>query len=140
MKKGLLLILFGAFISTASFSQDCFTRLQKAFDERGATAVANDMHRNVILSFLEDGSYYCLSGKVRVEQGFITNIFIQFEDGEYERLEKKFTNAEKKEPAISNGISEMIYIDGGERLRVVFIDNLKPKKKGYKPATLPDDI
>ena len=140
MKKGLLLLLFGTFMPTASFSQECFTRLQKAFDERGSTAIANDMHRNVILSYLEDGAYYCLSGKVRVEDGYITNIFIQYEDASYERLEKKFTNADKTEPAITNGISEMIYIDGGERLRVVFIDNLKPKKKGYKAATLPDDL
>ena len=95
MKKSLLVICV-AIISLSASGQDCFTRIQKAFDERGAYSVADDMHRNVILSFFEDGSSYCISGKARVENGFIISVFKQFQDDTYELMEKKFYNSEKK--------------------------------------------
>lgn len=121
-------------------AQDCFDRLEKAFTERGSTAVANDWHHNVILSYFEDGEYYCLTGKVRVENGTVVSIFVQYVDGEYEKVKGEFSNLEGNPPSIINGISEMIKTSSGERLKVVFIDNLKPKKKKYKPADLPDDL
>ena len=140
MKKGLLLLVFGVLLTATSFSQDCFTRLQKAFDDRGAYAVADDMHRNVILSYFEDGGSYCISGKTRVENGKIVSIFMQYDDGTYELLETKFYNAQKTNPIIVNGISEMIYTADGEKLKIIFIDQLKPKQKGFKEITLPDDL
>ena len=140
MKKSLLLILT-VFITMAAQSQDCFTRLQKAFDKRGANAVANEMHRNVILSFFdEDGSTYCISGKARVENGQIQSVFRQFEDDTYELMEKKFYSASKQPPVIVNGISEMIYNTDGEKFKIVFIDALKPKQKSYKEISIPDDL
>ena len=128
MKKSLLVICV-AIISLSASGQDCFTRIQKAFDERGAYSVADDMHRNVILSFFEDGSSYCISGKARVENGFIISVFKQFQDDTYELMEKKFYNSEKKSPTIVNGISEMIYDTDREKFKVVFIETLKPKQK-----------
>ena len=140
MKKSLLLILT-VFLSVAVNAQDCFTRLQKAFDARGSYAVADDIHRNVILSFFEeDGSSYCISGKARVENGVIQSVFKQFEDDTYELMEKKFYNAEKKPPVIVNGITEMIYNTDGEKFKIIFIDALKPKQKAYKDTALPDDL
>ena len=140
MKKSLLLVLT-VFITMAANSQDCFTRLQKAFDKRGANAVANEMHRNVILSFFdEDGSTYCISGKARVENGQIQSVFRQYEDDTYELMEKKFFSASKKPPVIVNGITEMIYNTDGEKFKIVFIDALKPKQKSYKEISLPDDL
>ena len=139
MKKSLLVICV-AIISLSASGQDCFTRIQKAFDERGAYSVADDMHRNVILSFFEDGSSYCISGKARVENGFIISVFKQFKDDTYELMEKKFYNSEKKSPTIVNGISEMIYDTDREKFKVVFIETLKPKQKEYKEVTLPDGI
>jgi len=41
---------------------------------------------------------------------------------------------------IVNGISEMILNADGEKFKVVFIEQLKPKKKAYKSVTLPDDL
>ena len=68
MKKNLLILLTSIFTISGVYAQDgCFTKLQKAFNERGANAVADDMHRNVIISYFEEGSSFCLSGKVRVE-------------------------------------------------------------------------
>lgn len=142
MKRSLLLAI-SFFTITGLFAQEenCFTRLEKAFAKRGSYTIADDMHRNVILSFFEsDGSCECLYGKVRVENGMITNIFIQFNEGDFELMDKKFYNAQKTPPKITNGISEMIYTQDGEKLRVVFIEKLKPKQREYKQAELPTDL
>lgn len=141
MKKSLLSIL-GVFIIFTSISQesDCFTKLEAAFEKRGSYSVADDMHRNVILSFFEGEESYCLNGKVRVEKGLITSIFIQYQDGDYELYDKKFYNLQKNPPKIVNGISEMIYTADNEKLRVVFIEKLKPKQREYSKANLPEDL
>lgn len=139
MKKSLLLIC-AVFISAAVNAQDCFIRLQKAFDDRGAYSISDDMHRNVILSFFEDGTSYCVSGKARVENGLVVSVFVQYDDNTYELMEKKIYNSKKQPPQIVNGISEMIYNSDGEKFKVVFIDALKPKQKSLKPAVLPDDL
>lgn len=140
MKKTIL-IAFSILSLNALFAQDgCFDRLQKAFEKRGSYAVADDMHRNVILSFFSPDGQECLSGKVRVENGFITAIFIQYRDGDYFLLEKKFYSAQKNPPKITNGISEMIFVEDGQKLRIVFIDKIKPKVREYKSAAIPDDL
>lgn len=140
MKKNILALLITV-ISFSGFSQDdCFVKLQKAFDDRGANAVANDMHRNVIVSFFDEGSSDCYAGKARVEDGVIVSIFLQFDDMTYELMEKKFYNSKKQAPIIVNGISEMIENTDGEKFKIIFIDALKPKKKGYKTVSLPSDL
>lgn len=138
----ILLGLFVAFLSFNSVAQedDCFLRLQKAFDDRGSNAVADDMHRNVYVCFFEGGESYCVQGKTRVENGGIVSVFLMYEDNTYELMEKKFYNTEKKIPQIVNGISEMIVTDDGEKFKVVFIEQLKPKKKSYKSISIPDDL
>ena len=142
MKKKLLTLLLLLLTSSASFSQgECFIRLQKAFDARGSYAVSDDMHRNVIIAFFEeDGSSFCISGKARVENGKITSVFLQYEDGTYELMKKKFYNSKKQPPSIINGITEMIYNTDGEKFKIVFIDQLKPKKKSYKTVNIPEDL
>lgn len=141
MKKTILVIL-SVFSVFALFSQDggCFPQLEKAFEKRGSYTVADDMHRNVILSFFEGEDSFCLNGKARVENGNIVSIFIQFKDGDYEFYNKKFYNAQKNPPKVNNGISEMIYTADGEKLKVVFIEKLKPKQREYQKANLPDDL
>ena len=116
MKKSLLVLVL-SLISTISFSQssECFLRLQKAFDARGAFTVADDMHRNVILSYFEvGGGSYCISGKARVENGLIVSVFLQYDDNTYELMEDKFYNSKKQPPTIVNGISEMVFNADGE--------------------------
>ena len=140
MKKQILLIFFGILLSSSAMAQDCFIRLQKAFDDRGAYSVGDNMHRNVYLSYFEDGTSRCISGKVRVENGKIVSVFMQYNDGTYELLDAKFYNSNKLQPAIINGISEMIYTAEGEKFKVVFIDQLKPKQKAFKAIELPDNL
>lgn len=141
MKKTLLSIL-GVFLFFTSIAQEnnCFSKLESAFAKRGSYSVADDMHRNVILSFFEGENSYCLNGKVRVENGMITSIFIQYQDGDYELYDKKFYNLQKNPPKITNGISEMIFTTDNEKLRVVFIEKLKPKQREYSKANLPEDL
>lgn len=142
MKKSLLfgltfLLSFGAFSQT----QDCFKKLEEAFAKRGAYTVADDMHRNVIISFFEGENTNCVSGKVRVENGVIVSVFLQYKDDTYELyMDKNVYNAKKQPPTITNGISEMIITPTGEKFRVVFIDKLKPKAKSYKEVKLPEDL
>ena len=128
MKKGLL-ILSSFLIGYATFAQDdCFKRLEEAFAKRGAYTVADDMHRNVIISYFEKEGTSCVSGKARVENGQIVSLFIQYDDNTYELIEKKFYNDKKAPPSIENGISQMIFTPDGEKFKVIFIEKLKPKQ------------
>ena len=140
MKK-ILLAGFLSFLTFSFFAQeDCFKKLEEAFAKRGSYTVADEMHRNVIITFFTPDGTECRSGKARVENGTIVSIFLQYDDNTYELYEKKFTNAKKASPTISNGISEMCISVDGEKFKVVFIDKLKPKAKSYKQADLPTDL
>lgn len=141
MKKSLL-FLSAIFISIAVSAQsDCFKKLEDAFAKRGAYTIADDMHRNVIISYFQkDGTSRCISGKVRVENGQIQSVFIQYDDDTYELMEDKFYNDKKGAPIIINGISEMIYTSKSEKFKVIFIEKLKPKQKSAKEVVLPDDL
>ncbi len=143
MKKHLLFFSL-IFISGLSLAQtapgDCYKKLEDAFIKRGSLVVADAIHPNVIICFFEEGGSRCVGGKVRVENSTITSIFLQFEDNTYELMEKKFWNAKKLPPSITNGISELILTPDGEKFKVVFIDKLKPKKQTYKEINLPDDL
>ena len=140
MKKGLL-ILSSFLIGYATFAQDdCYKRLEEAFAKRGAYTVADDMHRNVIISYFEKEGTSCVSGKARVENGQIVSLFILYDDNTYELIEKKFYNDKKAPPSIENGISQMIFTPDGEKFKVIFIEKLKPKQKTVKEAALPGDL
>ncbi|MDD2982517.1 MAG: hypothetical protein PHQ74_03935 [Crocinitomicaceae bacterium] len=142
MRKILLfgLTIFMTFAATAQ-TQDCFQKLEDAFAKRGSYTVADDMHKNVIVSFFEGDVTSCLTGKVRVENGVIVSVFLQYRDDTFELfMDKDIYTAKKQAPLIINGISEMIVTSKNEKFRVVFIDKLKPKPKAYKSAQLPDDL
>jgi hypothetical protein len=140
MKK-VLLAGFLSILSLSVFAQDdCYKKLEEAFAKRGSYTVADEMHRNVIITFFTADGTECRSGKARVENGAIVSIFLQYDDSTYELYEKKFTNLKKTSPTISNGISEMCVAVDGEKFKVVFIDKLKPKAKTYKQADLPTDL
>jgi hypothetical protein len=141
MKK-ILLSLLTVFAAAAVSAQEpsCFERLDKAFKERGSYTVTDDIHRNVIISFFEGDEVFCVKGKARVENGTLSSIFVYYDDNTSELYDKKFYNAKKQPPVITNGISELAITTDGERFRVVFIDRLKPKPKSFKPARLPDDL
>ena len=132
-----ILMTFGSFAQ----DQDCYKRLEDAFTKRGSYTVADDMHKNVIISFFEAEGTSCVTGKVRVENGVIVSVFLQYRDDTYELyMDKDIYTARKQAPLIQNGISELIVTPRNEKFRVVFIDKLKPKPRAYKSAQLPDDL
>ena len=141
--KRFLLIGLTLVLTTLTFAQadnTCYKIWEKHFKKRGAYSVADDMHRNVIVSFVEGDEAYCYRGKVRVEGGKITSIFIQYEDNTYELYDQKFYNSKRERPGIINGMSENISSENGEKLKVFFIEKVKPQKKQYKAAPLPGDM
>jgi len=97
----------------------------------------DDMHRKVIISFIEGDESFCVYGKVRVENGKIASVFVQYENDDYELMEGKLVNVRKTSASIKNGISELTINENGEKFYVLFIDKIKPKKKAYKSAAGP---
>ncbi|MEY4603219.1 MAG: hypothetical protein RIT43_511 [Bacteroidota bacterium] len=140
MKKGLLLVSSFLLGFTLFSQDDCYKRLEEAFAKRGSYTVADDMHRNVIISYFEKEGTRCVSGKVKVENGQIVSLFLMYDDNTYELIEKKFYNEKKAPPTIENGISQMILTPDGEKFKVIFIEKLKPKQKTVKEAVLPGDL
>lgn len=140
MKKKFLFVLFMSITVFSVKAQNCFTAFEKAFEKRGSYTISDDMHRNVILSFFTLEDTTCVTGKVRVENGTITSIFIEYQDNTFELMERKFFNAKKQFPTLTNGISELIYTVEGEKFKVIFIDKLKPKAKEYNKAVVPKDL
>jgi hypothetical protein len=142
MKKIAVLLLLSLGVVFDSMSQEgCFERLEKAFNERGSYTISDDIHRNVIVVFFDkDNESTCVKGKARVENGAISSIFIYFDDNTSELYDKKFHNAKRQPPRITDGISEMIFTTDGERIRIVFVDKIKPRKKQFKEAVIPDDL
>lgn len=145
MKKALLIFaLIG--LASATYAQNekpktCFDMWEAVFKKRGSYAIHDDMHRKVVVSFFEsDGSVVCYTGKVRVESGVISSVFIKYEDETYHLLDKKFYGKSQNKPKIDNGVSEMIYTEDDEKFRVLFIEQIKPKKKNFEPAPMPDEF
>jgi len=131
--KRTILLLFLTFSLSGAFAQTgCLAEWKKAFAERGAYSVSDDMHRLVYISFVENGESWCVLGKARVENGKVVSVFLQYEDGTYELMDMKLTNTTGKAPGIENGISEEIINEENEHFYVIFVEKLKPKKKEYK--------
>ena len=100
MKKTFLLLFFSVLISSAFSQSGCYSEWKEVFTKRGAYTVSDDMHRKVILSFIEEGESFCVYGKVRVENGKIVSVFVQYENGEYELMDGKLANVKKTPPSI----------------------------------------
>ncbi|MCG8577775.1 MAG: hypothetical protein MI810_23050 [Flavobacteriales bacterium] len=141
MKRTFTLLAF-TFMFSAVYSQasGCLDEWRTAFEKRGAYSVADDMHRKVYISFVEEGESFCVAGKARVENGRIVSIFLQYEDGTYELMDMEFHNKDGRPPSITNGISEEIINEKKEHFYIIFVEKLKPKKKEYKTVGGPGDI
>jgi hypothetical protein len=141
MKYILTLFLVISFVAN-SFSQgkeaSCLDAYIKAFNERGAYPVEDGTYKNVIISVVNQktGETDCFSGKVKVENTFVTAMYMMYEDGTYEYIDRKWKNENKSK--INNGITEALVTDTGEKYYVVFTEKIKPKKKQYKKVTGPD--
>lgn len=149
MRKTLLIAISSFLLLSAgnALSQEedendlnCFQKYEVAFKERGSYTISDNIYRNVMISFFEGDEVFCVRGKVRVENGYVSAIFYYYDDNTEELYDKKFHNLSNEPPSIVNGMSEMIINADRERLRVVFIDKLKPKRKKLQKMSIPDDI
>src|SRR5690554_2350916 len=100
-------LIFGAELSIAQSTPkelNCFERYENAFKERGSYTISDNIYRNVMISFFEGDEVYCIRGKVRVENGYVTAIFYYYDDNTEELYDKKFHNLNNEPPTITNEI------------------------------------
>lgn len=140
--KILFTILF-SLVTMLSFGQDdrnCYDKYADKFQERGAFEVEDGWYENVIITFRKDDHAECLFGKVKVENGAVTVIYLKYADGTYEEnpIKKKYKH---EDPAtIVNGISKTKITEDNELINVIFVKSIKPPKKKYSEAPNPDDL
>jgi hypothetical protein len=144
MNKIITTLILSLLISTA-FAQGskaeltCYSKYAKVFEKRGATEVVDGTYDNVIISIRKGSMADCFYGKVTVKDGYVDykNMFLKFEDNTFEKLELQFKYKEKLVTLI-NGISNVILTVDEELVNVLFVKNIKPKKKKYAKAAEPD--
>lgn len=139
MMKNLLVVAFligttAAFAQTSKTSETCLEQYQKQFKERGSSPVEDGNHK-VIISITTETGTDCYEGKAKVESGNVAAIYMVYEDGTSEFLDRKYKGTSK--PKIVNGISETMNTTDGEAIQVVFVTKILPKKKQFKKATGP---
>lgn len=143
MKRFLLclvtVIMFG---SVSAQKQDdnsiktCHQKYAEVFEKRGANPVEDGTYDDVIITFRKGSMADCFYGKVQVQKGQINlyEMYLKFEDGTYEKIQRKYRYPE--EPiTIEGGMSRTMVTDDDELITVMFIKSIRPKKKEYvKPA------
>lgn len=139
MIKNLLVIVFllgvtSTFAQTTKTPETCLEQYQKQFKERGAGSIEDGNHK-VIISITTETGTDCYEGKAKVESGNVSALYMVYEDGTSEFLERKYKGTGK--PKIINGISESMVTTDGETIQVVFVTKILPKKKQFKKATGP---
>lgn len=145
MKRLLLSLTVLMFCAANAVAQDeptnCYLKWAKLFEERGAEDVEDGVSENIIICFRRGTKAECFNGKVEVKAGKITGIWLRFEGGTYEPLEKKFKHNEKNQITgdikIVNGISTTMVTEDDQLINVIFYKKLKPKKKSYEKAPEP---
>lgn len=128
-------VLNGAFAQQGK-EQSCYEAYKKEFDERGAYNVEDGKYTGVIIAIVTSSGTDCLYGKVQVEGGHVTAMWLMFEDNSYEYLDRKYKTGNGR-ARIVNGITEPLVSTDNETFYVVFIDKIKPKKKQYKKVQGP---
>lgn len=130
MNKFYVLVFLIGLVFTSN-AQNCADQWKDVFTKRGAYAVADNIHRDVVIAIWEGEDVYCTAGKVRVEGGRIIAMWFMLENQEFELIDKKLLNSKKEAPLITNGYSEEFYSPEKEKFQVFFKEKIKPKKKGY---------
>ena len=113
----------------------CFDQWNKMFELRGTNKIEDGTYKNVIVSVRKDENAECFVGKVFVRKGMVEHIYAMVEGGGYELFIKKYRSDSPWD--VRNGISSPRITSDDEIVNVLFIDQLKPKKKPYVKAPLP---
>jgi hypothetical protein len=133
MKRFLLPMIF-LLVPTLVFSQgkdatekNCFEKYNELFQKRGAFAIADGMHKKVMITKRKGEYTECVYGKARVEGGLVTDIYFMFKDDTYEHFDAKYKYTNRA--PINNGVSEQLVTVDGYKINVIFLEKIKPKKK-----------
>jgi hypothetical protein len=143
MKKLLVAIICLAFSALNLSAQtdvdpkadNCYTKWEEKFDERGADEVKDGTYDDVIITIRSGSTAQCYAGKVEVKDGKIIAMYRRLEDGSYEVFKRKLKY--EVPMTITNGISATLLTMNDELINVIFPKTLKPKKKGYVAAPEP---
>lgn len=146
MKRFLLFTVLLIIISSAHSQTkvdntkiDCHQKYAQVFEKRGATEVTDGIYDDIIITFRKGSSADCFYGKVKVQQGKINTyeMYLKFEDNTYEKIQRKYRYPEE-EVTIEGGMSRTMVTVDDELITIMFVKNIKPKKKSYVKAGDPD--
>lgn len=117
----------------------CYQKYVEAFERRGATGVKDGTYKDVIVTLRKGSMADCFYGKVTVKNGEIDvrEIYLMFEDGTHEKIVRKYRYPDQS-ITIDNGMSKTMVTVDEELINVLFVENIKPKKKAYSRAPDPD--
>lgn len=120
---------------------NCYQKYAVVFEKRGANDVEDGWHNNVIISIRKGSKAECFNGKCFVNKGIVEQVFIKFNDGNFEPVNKKYKGDEKGNVipmTVVNGISRTEITKDDELINIMFIEKIKPKKKEYEKAPDPN--
>lgn len=122
---------------TEEVEPNCYQKYAALFEKRGAFDVEDGTYNDVIISIRRGSNADCYNGKVEVVKGAITNMFIKFSDGTFEKIEKKYKNDPPVMHIVNGMSSTLITKDDESLINVLFVKKIKPKKKEYQRAPEP---
>ncbi|MDA0310346.1 MAG: hypothetical protein O3C46_06450 [Bacteroidetes bacterium] len=132
--------------SSEAAVHSCYQQWAAAFDARGAEDVSDGWHEDVVVSIrYSTGKNDCWMGKVEVKGGKIQNVYLKYVDNKYEHYQpepKKEVSENYLRIQPGTGISSTLRLKDDTLVNVVFKNKLKPKKKSFQQAPLPnlDDL
>jgi len=148
MKKILLTLLAIAFFNVVNAQKTkvveatCYQKFAKIFEKRGASMVEDGVYDNVIITFRKGSLAECYNGRVVVKGGEVNphEMYLKFEDDSHEKIYRTFKYIAEKPVIITEGISRTMVTEDEELINVLFVKNIRPKKKAYSKAVNPDDF
>lgn len=141
MKKLALLILLSfpalLFAQAPDANEDnCFVQYMKLFEKRGGNDVVDGVYDDVIISIRNGTQCDCYMAKVKIENRKIRSVYIKYSDGSYDLYEPNYKY--KDEWMVVAGKSKTRVTNDDKLVDIFFPSLLKPKKKDYEKAPLPD--
>ncbi len=119
-------------------SQNCYRKWAAFFEEHGVYTVVDTFYEDVVVTIRKGENSDCFYGRVWVIKGKIDQIRIKFEDGTYTDFVKKYKY--DKPAGITNGISTPRVTMDDEIINILFVMNIKPKRKSYARAPDPEPV
>lgn len=118
----------------------CYYQYIKVFENRGANDVEDGVYDDVVITIRKGTRTDCYTGKVMIEKRAIKTMYIKFSDGNYDLFEPLYKF--KEDVVVVSGKSKTQVTVDDQLIDVFFPKLLRPKKKSYERAPLPnlDDL